>query len=221
MSINKPSHFSPNKFKSSAIVLAALILISLTPLIASAQKDFLPPEIQDIQLGTLSSQVIDKIKNTGEHSTSPLAKGKRMKLVWPLTSNTYYKQVEFEFTEKDRLYLMRFLLNDDLRWNLTALKKQFFDKYSISWDDPGRFRIKNNDVILYIPDQGKWHFFEMRDVVTGQKSFELFSRAISLDDRQPPKTDEGAKQAEQGSAAPSKDGAPAPAESKAPESQGK
>ena len=36
-----------------------------------------------------------------------------MKLVWPLASNMYYKEVEFEFTEKDRLYLLRFVLNDE------------------------------------------------------------------------------------------------------------
>lgn len=219
---NGISPFSPRKFNTTIILLATLAIVSLTPLTSLAQKDFLPPEIQDVQLGISSSDVLDKIKNSGEHSMGPLANPKRMKLVWPLAGNMYYKQVEFEFTEKDRLYLLRFVLNEELRWNLTSLKKQFFDKYQISWEDPGRMRIKNNDVIVYIPDQGKWHFFELRDVTTGQKSFEVFSRAISLDDRQPPKTDVGdAKQVEQGNSVPSKEEAPVPTENKPPEPQGK
>ena len=218
------SPLNPRKFKTTTILLLVLVIIGITPLTSLAQKDFLPPEIQDVQLGISSSEVLDKIKNSGEHSMGPLPNPKRMKLVWPLPGNMYYKQVEFEFTEKDRLYLMRFVLNAELRWNLTSLKKQFFDRYQISWEDPGRMRIKNNDVIVYIPDQGgEWHFFELRDVTTGQKSFEIFSRAISLDDRQPPKTDvSGAKQAEQGKSAPfEKEEAPAPTENKSPQPQGK
>ncbi len=222
MSLSELSPFNPRKFKITPIVLATLVIVSLAPLRSLAQKDFLPPEIQDIELGISSSQVIDKIKNSGEHSSSALANGKRTILVWPVASNMYYKQIEFEFTEKDRLYLLRFVLNDEMRWNLTSLKKQFFDKYKISWDDPGRMRVKNNDVILYIPDQGKWHFFEMRDVTTGQKSFELFDREVSAEDRQPPKTaDSNAKPAEQGNSAPSKEGASVPSENKSQEPQGK
>jgi hypothetical protein len=215
MSQSELRPLGPRKFKTTAIVLATLVIVSLAPLRSLAQKDFLPPEIQDIELGISSSQVIDKIKNSGEHSTSALANGKRTLLVWPLASNMYYKQIEFEFTEKDRLYLLRFVLNDEMRWNLTSLKKQFFEKYKISWDEPGRMRVKNNDVVLYIPDQGKLHFFEMRDVTTGQKSFELFDRNVSAEDRKLPKTDDSnAKQPEQGTSTPSKEGTSVPAENK-------
>ncbi len=224
MSLSELSPFSPRQFQTITIVLAALVIVSLTPLNSLAQKDFLPPEIQDVQSGMPSSQVIDKIKNSGEHSTSALMlpNGRRTILIWPLASNMYYKQVEFEFTEKDRLYLLRFVLNDEMRWNLTSLKKQFFDKYKISWDDPGKMRVKNNDAILYMPDQGKWNFFEMRNVTTGQKSFELFDNNVSAEDRQPPKTGDGtAKQAEQGNSTPSKEGPSVPAEDKSPEPQGK
>jgi hypothetical protein len=226
MPLSRLSPFNPRKFKTTTIVLATLVIVSLAPLGSLAQKDFLPPEIQDIELGISSSQVIDKIKNSGEHSMSDfpsrLPDAKRMKLTWPLANNMYYKQVEFEFTEKDRLYLLRFLLNDEMRWNLTSLKKQFFDQYSISWDDPSRMRMKNNDVILYIPDKGKLHFFEMRDVATGQKSFELFDRNASAEDRRPPKTDDSnAKQAEQGNSKPSKEGPSIPAENKSQEPQAK
>lgn len=207
------------KFKTVAIVLAVLVIVSFAPISSLAQKDFLPPEIQNIQLGISSSQVLDMIKNSGEHTTSPVAKApKRTRLVWPLANNMYYKQVEFEFTEKDRLYLLRFMLNDELKWNLTSLKKQFFDKYLISWEDPGRMRVKNYDVIVYAPDQGKLNFFELRDVTTGQKSFEVFSRLVSAQDRQVQKTDDGAaKQVEPGNSAPPEEGSSANSENKPPE----
>ncbi len=215
---------NPRKFQIIAIVYAALVVMSSAPTSSLAQNDFLPPEIQNIQLGISSSQVLDMIKNSGEHTTEPIAKApKRTKIVWPLANNMYYKQVEFEFTEKDRLYLLRFILNDELKWNLTSLKKQFFDKYSISWDDPGRMRVKNYDVILYIPDQGKWHFFEMRDVGTGQKSFELFDRKVSAQDRVPPKTDSGEakKDGTLENQTSSEAGTSVPAENKPLEPQGK
>jgi hypothetical protein len=213
---------NPSKFKTAPVLLAALIVVSLTPLKSIAQKDFLPSEIQDVQLGMSSSQVLDKIKNSGEHSMLPIVKGKRMKAIWPLANNMYYKQVEFEFTEKDRLYLMRFVLNDELSWNLTSLKKQFFDKYHISWENPGRMRVRNNDVIVYVPDQGKLNFFELRDVKTGQKSFEVFNQFVSAKDRQPPKADaSAAKQADQGNSAPPKEGGSVQPGNKPPEKQNK
>ena len=226
MSLNELSPVNPSKFKITAIVLSTLVIVSLAPLRSLAQRDFLPSEIQGIESGISSSKVNDMIKNSGEHSTSDLPSrlpnAKRMKLVWPLATNMYYKQVEFEFTEKDRLYLLRLVLHDDMRGSLTSLKKQFFEKYRISGDEPSRMRMKNNDVILYMPDQGKWSFLEMRDVTTGQKSFELFDRGVSAEDRQPPKTDDSnAKQAEQGNSAHSKEGASVPSQNKSQEPQGK
>jgi hypothetical protein len=226
MSLSDLSLFNPRKFKITAIVFSAIVIVSLAPLRSLAQKNFLPPEIQDIEAGISSSQVNDMIKNSGEHSTSDLPSRlrneKRMKLVWPLATNMYYKQVEFEFTEKDRLYLLRFVLHDEMRGSLTSLKKQFFEKYRISRDEPGRMRMKNNDVILYLPDQGKWSFMEMRDVTTGQKSFELFDRGVSWEDHQRQNTDDSnAKQAEQGNSAHSKEGASVPSENKSQEPQGR
>ena len=72
MPLRQLSPVNPSKFQTITIVLAALVIVSLTPLNSLAQKDFLPPEIQDVQLGMPSSQVIDMIKNSGEHSTSDL-----------------------------------------------------------------------------------------------------------------------------------------------------
>ena len=81
MSLNQLSPFSPRQFQTITIVLAALVIVSLTPLNSLAQKDFLPPEIQDVQSGMPSSQVIDKIKNSGAalHVRSPLTTPKREK----------------------------------------------------------------------------------------------------------------------------------------------
>jgi hypothetical protein len=213
---------SPRRFKTAPILLATLVAVALIPLKSMAQKDFIPSQLEDVQLGMSSSQVLDKIKNSGEHSITPIAKGKRTKIVWPLAANMYYKQVEFEFTEKDRLYLMRFVLNKELRWNLTSLKKQLFDKYHISWEDPGRMRVRDNDVIVYAPDQGKLNFFELRDVKTGQKSFEIFNQFISGQDRQRPKAaSSNVKQDDQGKSAPPKEGGEVQPGNKPPEQQKK
>ncbi len=183
MSSNKTSSFNLGSLKTTAMLLAILIVVGLAPRSSSAKTDFLPPEIRDLELGITLSQVIDRIKDSGTHSMIPIAKGMRKKLIWPLANSLYYKRVEFEFTEKDHLYLMRFVLNDELRWNLTSLKKQFFDRYHISWEHPGRFRAKNNDVIVYVPAEGKYNFFELRNVATGENSFELFNQFISAQDR--------------------------------------
>ena len=184
MSSNKPGSIHLQKMKTTAILLAILAIAGFTPRFSLANEDFLPPQIRDVELGITSSQLINRIKDSGKYSIIPIAKGTRKRIIWPLTNNMYYKRVEFEFTEKDRLYLMRFVLNDELRWDLTSLKKRFFDRYHISWEDPGRFRARNNDVIVYVPAEGKYNFFELRDIKTGQNSFEIFSRIISAQDRQ-------------------------------------
>ena len=91
MSLSELSPFNPRKFKTTTIVLATLVIVSLVPLRSLAQKDFLPPEIQDIELGISSSQVIDKIKNSGEHSTSDscqMGRGRYWFGLWRATCTT-------------------------------------------------------------------------------------------------------------------------------------
>lgn len=221
MSPNKSGSINWRKMKPIAILLTILAIAGLTPRFTLAKADFLPPEIRDVELGMTSSQVIDRIKNSGQHSITPIAKGTRTKLIWPLANNMYYKCVEFEFTEKNRLYLMRFVLNNELRWNLTSLKKQFFDRYHISWEDPGRFRARNNDVMVYVPSEGKDIFFELRDITTGQNSFEIFSRNISAQDRQHVKAKVSASKEVGTTAAPAKGNVSNSNEKKTPVPQGK
>lgn len=152
------------------------------------QADFLPQEILDIDMGVSSAWLLERIKNSGTHSTAPLSRPNRIKITWVPKSNPYYSQIDFMFTEKDRLYLMSITLNDESRWNVNALKKQFLDKFHISADRPARFRVGEKDEIIYPPASGgKCHLFEVTEMNGGKKFLELFGKSIDLQDRPPVK----------------------------------
>jgi hypothetical protein len=161
------------------------------------QADFLPQEIRDIDMGASSAWLRDRIKNSGTHTDAPLARPNRIKITWAPNGNPYYSQLEFFFTEKDRLYLMRFALNEESRWNINALKKQFLDKFHVSSEEPRKFRIGDKDMISYAPGSGGTnHLFEVSEVGTGKKFLEIFERTIDRVDRPPakPATQEEAQQ---------------------------
>ena len=167
-------------------LLAALPQLSFGQSIVARQADFLPQEIIDIEMGASSAWLLERIKNSGTHSSGPLARPNRTKISWVPSGNRYYGQLDFNFTEKDRLYLIRLLVNDDSRWNINSLKKQFLERFHISTDDPSRFRIRDDDTIVYRPGtNGQSHFFEVTDVNTGKKSLELFDKGIDTKDRVP------------------------------------
>jgi hypothetical protein len=169
--------------------LMAFVLI-VTALTASCGFDEpLPPQIQDLKMGSSSSSVIDRIKSTGTYESGVNPGDQRMKLTWMVPRSPYYQNVVFLFTEKDRLYLIRFSLRQDLRDNLRQLKKAFFDKFNISSEAPGKLRVKDQDVVTYTPQDGDYNFFEITDTKTGEKWFELFSNDISAKDR-PKKNEE-------------------------------
>jgi len=152
------------------------------------QADLLPQEISDIDMGVSSAWLLEKIKDSGTHSSAPLAIPNRIKITWVPNGKPYYSQLEFAFTEKDRLYLIRFSLNDDSRWNVNALKKQFLDKFHVSAEQPARFRIGDKDMISYPPASGgKSHFFEVTEMNSGKKLLELFAKNIDSEDRPPTK----------------------------------
>ncbi len=148
---------------------------------------FLPNEIKDIQMGMSWEQIQPGIKDSGTYARSELKRPGRFKITWPLTYSHRYKRIEFEFTEKGRLYQARFVLLDELRWKSKSLKKKFFKRFGISWLDPGKMRIRDKDVIVYVPEKKSPNFFDMTDVRTGEKWFEIFDRSVSVIDRQKPK----------------------------------
>ena len=141
-------------------------------------------------MGSSSAQVVDKIGSVGSYSKELDPKDQRMKLTWQLAPNTrYYQNLTFGFTEKDRLYIIRFPCGKSLRQELSTSSKRLFSTNSrISSEAPLKMRIKGQEMLTYIPEKGGSDtFFEFTDIKTGEKWFELFDRAISAQDKPTPK----------------------------------
>jgi hypothetical protein len=168
-----------------AISVLACFFVAMASATSFGLENVLPPQIKDLKMGSSSSQVIDKIGSAGTHSEEVSPKDHRMKLTWLVPDNPYYQKLVFGFTGKDRLYQIRFLLRPELRRELQPIKKAFLEKFRISSEDPGKLRIKGQDVLMYLPEKGGDDtFFEFTNIETGEKWFELFYREISFQDRQ-------------------------------------
>ena len=125
------------------------------------------------------------INGAGSHEVKALPLPGRKALVWTMPTNPYYKQMLFEFTEKDRLFLIRFNLKNLSFRDARGLKKALFDKYGISWETPWTMKIKDSDAQLYgPPGGGNVFFFELTNPKTGEKAMELMDVRISKDDRE-------------------------------------
>jgi hypothetical protein len=189
------------------LVVPALVLltafVAVPPPSVYASDDPVPPEIRNLKMGTAESDVVQMIKDSGDYSTGPVPKREgRNRITWTPAESDTYKYITFDFTEKDRLCLMRFVLRDDLGWDVKSLKEQFFEKYGISWEFPGKMRVRDYNAILYIPEEKAPHFFELKHVRTGERIFEVFDKEISGRDRpRPPKrskkSDQSAPQAQE------------------------
>jgi hypothetical protein len=166
------------------IVTAAFILLFLwVPGSSSALQPF-PVKIRDIKMGQSMPSVIDMIKGSGTYEVAPPEERKRPSLTWLLPNSPYYRQLIFRFTEKDRLWLIRFDLKKLSRRDLRAIKKSLFEKYGISWNAPLRHKIKDKDIFNYGPPQmGRVYFFDITNRKTGEKAFELMDRITSSEDR--------------------------------------
>ena len=199
----RPFKWDPQAFMMVALFLVVAVLGSSTPSLGS--QDFFPREIQGLEMGSDYTAVIERIKDSGTYTMEEVPKGprcqlvlglptgslmrrvvirdqKRTQLVWTPPPGSYYQTVTFLFTEKRRLYLIRFALADSRRDGL-KLKKSFFDKFEFPEETPMRLTRTHSDILLYGPAKSKDFFFEFTDTRTGQKSFELFRREISGQDR--------------------------------------
>ncbi len=146
--------------------------------------DPVPKEMKGIELGALSKLVVDTLKDDGEISRSDVPyRPPRVRITWTPKRNQYYESVDFDFTEYDRLYLIRFNLRRVAHGKAHALKKGFFRKFRVSWDDPGTIRLHNRQALLYIPEEKSPFFFDVKYVRTGDKTYELFDKEISGGDK--------------------------------------
>lgn len=146
--------------------------------------DPVPEEMKGIELGASSKSVVDTLKDHGEMARSDVPfRPPRVRITWTPKRNQYYESVDFDFTEYDRLYLIRFNLRRAAHGKAKALKKAFFRKYEVSWDEPGKIRTRDKQALLYIPEKEAPFFFDMRYVRTGDKTYELFDKEISGGDK--------------------------------------
>lgn len=144
--------------------------------------------LENLRMGVTSSAVIDEIKSVGTHSLEPSPWDKRTKVIWRLPDNSSYDKVMFLFTEKDRLYLVRFAVRKEAWSEVRNLKKALFERFGISSaTSPTRLKIKNQDVLVYEGLKSGWGFFEFTDDKTGEKAFELYAGKVSAEDK--PKKD--------------------------------
>lgn len=173
-----------NTFSKWVIGWAVCVLCFGVPQIVQASSELIPQQIADVPLGASFTVVMDKIKSDGTYRTEPLPREGRRRVVWLLPKNPYYKNIMFYFTEKDRLFIIRFTLDDPTRTEAPALKKAFFKKFDFSWDNPSRLRIKDDDALLYASEKNDRVFFiECTDRNTHEKAFELFDRLVSSEDK--------------------------------------
>ncbi len=162
-----------------------ILIIPILILAASCETDpnFMTPQLKGLKLGVSIEDIKKRIKGSGEFKTKEITRDGRAKLTWIPYDKRKFPKIEFEFTEKNRLYLARFYISEQFRFNSQKIKDDFFDYFKISYEYPSRLRIKDSDVILYAPVEKAPNFFDFTDVVTGKKSFEVFNRAISATDR--------------------------------------
>jgi hypothetical protein len=143
----------------------------------------IPKQIQDLKMGSNIDSLEKLIDTDGTFTIN--SKSRRPRLQWNLKNNSHYQDIEFQFTEKNRLYLIRFNLKDARRDEFQALKKSFFSIFDLSWDDPLRMRVEGSDMLLYAPNaqEGDIFFLEFTDKLNGKKAIELFSKKISAQDK--------------------------------------
>lgn len=170
--------------KMFTVVLSVLgcMLILISPAHLMAAEEVIPNEIKNLSMGSSKAALMERISGVGTVTSDTPDKKRRPSLKWTIPDNPHYEDVVFNFTEKDRLFLIRFNFKQVDRKSFQNLKKAFFDYYNFSWEDPMRLRIKNSDVLLYAPEKGNTFFLEFTDK-NGAKAVELFDKSISAQDR--------------------------------------
>jgi hypothetical protein len=163
-------------------------------------------------MGMPGDHLLKLIRNSGSLNTIPFANASRTKLIWSPGDNRDYKAIEFRLSPLGRLFMMRFTLRDDLRRESAALRKKFIERFLGPTLDPRRFQVEGSDMILYLPvDQARANFFDVTDLKTGDKIFEIFDGGVdSLDAQEARKAAEQAGAQKSGNAQGNRDAAAPP-----------
>ncbi len=189
-----------------AVTVAASAMFA-TPCLGLPQS--VPSKIADLKTGVSQAELMKRLSGEDDITTEPSKEKRGPVVTWKLANSPYYEKVSFRFTEKDRLFLIRFALKSSAREQFAALKEDFFGKYDFSPEKPFHLRRQDDDILLYGPNSGATLFFlEFTNTKTGKKWYEVFNRVVSGEDRPvaPPQ-----KEGEKPSAGqPSPAGAPKP-----------
>lgn len=175
--------------RSGGLVALVLLAVMATASGIFARPCFglpqsVPSRIADLNTGVSQADLLKKIVGDGEITTEGSEDKRGPVVTWNLTDSPYYENVSFRFTEKDRLFLIRFTLKSSARQQFAALKEDFFGKYDFSPEKPFHLRRQDEDILLYGPNSGASLFFiEFTNTKTGKKYYEVFNRTISGEDR--------------------------------------
>jgi hypothetical protein len=174
------------------IIIAPLVCLSacFSP---AGVEDPVPKQIQNLAMGAHMTTVKEMINGSGEMVTGASLEKRGPQLTWTPASSPYYRTIDFDFTEKDRLYMIRYNLKEAPRETYQGVKQGFFNLYKFDPDEqgPSRIRVRGNDALLYDhPENSNTFLFEITDKRTGNKSIELFERSVSAQDRPPKKSAE-------------------------------
>ncbi len=150
-----------------------------------ADDEFFPEEIRDIQVGISSAELVAKIQNTGRHSVgeSPGYRN-RQRITWVPAANPYFEEIRFDFTEKDRLFLVSFALREGLADRERALRKSFMEKLQVQ-GNPVDLTVVGKKMKVHECGAGPYHFIEMTELANNRKFLEIFGRHISAEDKPP------------------------------------
>lgn len=164
-----------------AVTVAASAMFA-TPCLGLPQS--VPSKIADLKTGISQAELMKSLNGEGDITTEPSKEKRGPVVTWTLVNSPYYEKVSFRFTEKDRLFLIRFALKSSAREQFGALKEDFFGKYDFSSEKPFRMRRQDEDILLYGPNTGATLFFlEFTNTKTGKKWYEVFNRVVSGEDR--------------------------------------
>ncbi|MFC1835389.1 hypothetical protein ACFL2Q_11750 [Thermodesulfobacteriota bacterium] len=144
----------------------------------------LPKEIEEMQFGMSSSQLVDKIKASGEHGLVPHPRRKGAKiLTWTPKGNPFYEQIQFQLTEKDRLFVVRFALKGLIGADAKSLRSSFLNRFGISPENPGNMKFRRSHAVIYSAKGKGPYLLDVTDVVSNKRRIEIFHKPISDEDR--------------------------------------
>jgi hypothetical protein len=148
--------------------------------------DLIPKEVRNLDRAVKSEDVKKQITDKGELSVAPIPKwSERNRVTWKTDHNPLYKKIQFDFTERDRWYMIRVNINENLPpARVKQIKEALFEQFFVSWEFPGKSRREKEDLIFYTPKEGKPYFFiEVKNLDNRETVFEIFDKKTSAEDR--------------------------------------